>query len=149
MRKVVGEGLALGLFVEGSRQRSGVPGEIQAGAAMVGLQEGVPIVPVAVHGSQTWKPFNFHPVSIAFGEPLLFDGLPKGGKGYKEASALLQARIQELFEFLVEMHELGRPDAVPPRYERDHGSRGRARRRRGSSPARSRSSASPTWASRP
>ena len=33
MRKVVGEGLALGLFVEGSRQRSGVPGEIQAGAA--------------------------------------------------------------------------------------------------------------------
>ena len=82
---------------------------------MVGLQEGVPIVPVAVHGSQTWKPCNFHPVSIAFGEPLLFDGLPKGGKGYKEASALLQARIQELLEFLVEMHELGRPDAVPPR----------------------------------
>jgi 1-acyl-sn-glycerol-3-phosphate acyltransferase len=115
MRKVVEEGLALGLFVEGSRQRSGVPGEVQAGAAMVALQEEVPIIPVAVHGSQTWKPFNFHPVSIAFGEPLRFEGLPKGGKGYKEASAMLQAKINELFAFLVEMHDLGRPDAVPPR----------------------------------
>jgi 1-acyl-sn-glycerol-3-phosphate acyltransferase len=115
MRKVVEEGLALGLFVEGSRQRSGVPGEVQAGAAMVALQEGVPIIPVAVHGSQTWKPFNFHPVSIAFGEALRFEGLPKGGKGYKEASAVLQAKINELFAFLVEMHDLGRPDAVPPR----------------------------------
>ncbi len=115
MRKVVREGLALGLFVEGSRQRSGVPGEVQAGGAMVALQEDVPIIPVAVHGSQTWKAFNFHPVSIAFGEPLRFEGLPKGGKGYKEASAVLQAKINELFAFLVEMHELGRPDAVPPR----------------------------------
>ena len=115
MRKVVADGLALGLFVEGSRQRSGVPGEVQAGAAMVALQEDVPIIPVAVHGSQTWTAFNFHPVSIAFGEPLRFEGLPKGGKGYKEASAVLQAKINELFAFLVEMHELGRPDAVPPR----------------------------------
>ena len=115
MRKVVAEGLALGLFVEGTRQREGVPGDVQAGAAMVGLQEGVPIIPVAVHGSQTWKPFNFHPVSIAFGEALRFEGLSKGGKGYKEASAVLQAKIRELFDFLVEMHELGRPDVVPPR----------------------------------
>jgi 1-acyl-sn-glycerol-3-phosphate acyltransferase len=115
MRQVVRDGLALGLFAEGTRQPSGVPGDVQAGAAMVALQENVPIVPVAVHGSQTWKPFNFHPVSIAFGEPLRFEGLPKGGKGYKEASAVLQAKIHELFDFLVEMHQLGRPDAVPPR----------------------------------
>ena len=31
MRQVVRDGLALGLFVEGSRQRSGVPGAVQAG----------------------------------------------------------------------------------------------------------------------
>ena len=87
MRQVVREGKALGLFVEGTRQRSGVPGEIQPGAAMVALQEGVPIVPVAVHGSQTWRPGNFHPVSIAWGTPMTFDGLAKGGRGYREASA--------------------------------------------------------------
>ncbi len=114
MRQVVRDGLALGLFAEGTRQLSGVPGAVQPGAAMVALQEDVPIVPVAVHGSQTWKPGNFHPVSIAWGQPLRFPGLPKGGKGYKEASAVLQAEIRELWEFLVEMHALGRPDATPP-----------------------------------
>lgn len=114
MRQVVREGLALGMFVEGTRQRSGVPGEVQPGAAMVALQEGVPIVPAAVHGSQTWKPGNFHPVSIAWGEPMTFDGLPKGGKGYREASASLQREIRTLWDWLVEMHRLGRPDGTPP-----------------------------------
>ena len=34
----------LGVFVEGTRQRSGVPGEAQPGAAMVALQEEVPVM---------------------------------------------------------------------------------------------------------
>lgn len=114
MREVVRNGLALGLFAEGTRQLAGVPGVVQPGAAMVALQEDVPIIPVAVHGSQTWKPGNFHPVSIAWGEPLSFTGLPKGGKGYKEASAVVQAEIRRLWDFLVEMHALGRPDGTPP-----------------------------------
>ncbi len=118
MRQIVRDGLALGLFVEGTRQQSGVPGSVQAGAAMVAIQEGVPIVPVAVHGSQTWKPGNFHPVSIAWGEPLTFDGLPRGGKGYKEASAVLESEIRRLWEWLVTMHERGRPDGAPPAAER-------------------------------
>ncbi|TML72318.1 MAG: 1-acyl-sn-glycerol-3-phosphate acyltransferase [Actinobacteria bacterium] len=115
MRQLVREGKALGLFVEGTRQRSGVPGPVQPGAAMVALQEGVPIVPVAVHGSQTWKPGNFRPVSVAWGTPMTFDALPKGGRGYREASELLQAEIRKLFDWLVEQHELGRPrGATPP-----------------------------------
>lgn len=114
MRQVVRDGLALGLFAEGTRQLSGVPGPVQPGAAMVALQEDVPVVPVAIHGSQTWRVGNFHPISIAWGEPIRFDGLPKGGKGYKEASAVVQERIRGLWDFLVEMHALGRPDAVPP-----------------------------------
>lgn len=115
MRKIVHDGHTLGLFAEGTRQRSGVPGEVQPGAAMVALQEGVPVIPVAVHGSYTWKPGNFHPVSIVFGKPMSFDGLPSGGRGYREASAQIQAEILRLWEWLVEQHELGRPrGAVPP-----------------------------------
>ena len=113
MREIVRNGLALGLFAEGTRQRSGVPGEVQPGAAMVALQENAPVLPVAIYGSHGWKPLA--PVSLAWGEPILFDGLPKGGKGYKEASAIVQAKIHELYGFLAEMHELGRPDAMPPR----------------------------------
>ena len=115
MRKIVHDGNALGLFAEGTRQRSGVPGEVQPGAAMVALQEGVPVIPVAVHGSYTWKPGNFHPVSIAFGMPLAFEGLPTGGRGYREASAQIQAEILKLWEWLVDQHERGRPrGAVSP-----------------------------------
>jgi 1-acyl-sn-glycerol-3-phosphate acyltransferase len=115
MRQVVRDGHALGLFAEGTRQRSGVPGEVQPGAAMAALQEDVPVVPAAIHGSQTWRVGNFHPVSIAWGEPVRFDGLPKGAKGYREASAEVQRRIHTLWEWLVEIHALGRPRrATPP-----------------------------------
>lgn len=116
MREIVRGGGALGMFPEGTRQRSGVPGRAQPGAAMVAITEGVPLVPAAIHGSQTWRLGNFAPVSIAWGEPLTFEGLPRGGKGYKEASLVLERKTRELWEWLVEIHALGRPpDATPPR----------------------------------
>ena len=115
MRQCVQDGDALGLFVEGTRQRSGVPGDVQPGAAMVALQERVPIIPAAIHGSQFWKLGNFEPVSVAWGRPLLFDGLPATGKGYREASVEIQREIHGLWRFLVDAHALGRPrHATPP-----------------------------------
>jgi 1-acyl-sn-glycerol-3-phosphate acyltransferase len=115
MRQCVQDGDALGLFVEGTRQRTGVPGNVQPGAAMVALQERVPIVPAAIHGSQFWKLGNFEPVSVAWGRPLLFDGLPATGKGYREASVEIQREIHGLWRFLVDAHALGRPrHATPP-----------------------------------
>ena len=115
MRESVRAGHALGLFVEGTRQLSGVPGRVQPGAAMVALQEGVPIIPAAIYGSHEWKPGNYRPISVAWGAPILFDGLPKGGKGYREASDQVQAKLHELHSWLGEMHQLGRPaHATPP-----------------------------------
>jgi 1-acyl-sn-glycerol-3-phosphate acyltransferase len=116
MRQIVRDGHALGLFVEGTRQRSGVPGQAQPGAAMVALQEDVPVVPAAIHGSQLFKVGNFQPVSVAWGEPMTFEGLPKGGKGYREASALIQDEIHRLWRWLAELHEADKRPAVatPP-----------------------------------
>ncbi len=115
MRECVQQGDALGLFAEGTRQRTGIPGEVKPGAAMVALQERVPIVPAAIHGTQFWKPGNFEPVSIAWGRPLYFDGLPANGKGYREASVEIQREIHGLWRFLVDAHALGRPrQATPP-----------------------------------
>jgi 1-acyl-sn-glycerol-3-phosphate acyltransferase len=115
MREAVREGHALGLFAEGTRQPSGRPGAIQPGAAMVALQEDVPVVPAAIYGSHEWRPGNFHPVSVAWGEPLRFPGLPKGGKGYREASAEIQRKIHGLHDWLAELHRGGRPRyATPP-----------------------------------
>jgi 1-acyl-sn-glycerol-3-phosphate acyltransferase len=112
MREIVREGNALGLFAEGTRQRTGVPGPVQPGAAMVALQEDVPVVPAAIHGSQDWRVGNWHPISIVWGAPMRFDGLPKGAKGYREASAELEREIHRLWRWLAELHEAGRPAVV-------------------------------------
>ena len=115
MRRIVADGHALGLFVEGTRQRSGVPGPVQPGAAMVAINEDVPVVPVAIYGSYSWRLGNLHPVSVAWGHPLTFEGLTRGGRGYKEASVEIQQRIATLWSWLAGVHELGRPrDATPP-----------------------------------
>jgi 1-acyl-sn-glycerol-3-phosphate acyltransferase len=108
MRQVVAGGDALGVFVEGTRQRSGVPGHVQPGAAMVALNESVPVICGVIHGSQTWKLGNFHPISIVWGEPMRFDGLPGGSKGYREASTQIEAEIRRLWEWLGEQHAAGR-----------------------------------------
>jgi len=118
MRKTVRENDMLGLFVEGTRQTSGVPGEAKPGAAMIAISEGVPIVPAAIHGSQTWKLGNRAAVSLAFGEPMRFAEHPRNSKGYAAASEEIMAEIKRLWEWLVRIHELGRPrDATPPRRE--------------------------------
>jgi len=114
MRETVRENHLLGMFVEGTRQLSGVPGEAKPGVAMVAMREGVPIVPAAVHGSQDWN-WNFKPVSVAFGEPMRFESYPRTSQGYRQASAEVMGEIQRLWAFLVEMHERGRPDGTPPR----------------------------------
>jgi 1-acyl-sn-glycerol-3-phosphate acyltransferase len=114
-RELAAEGRAVGLFVEGTRQKSGVPGEPKPGASMIALQERVPVVPAAIHGSQFWQFGNFHPVSVAWGEPMDFSGLPANGRGYREASQEIGRAIWTLWDFLVDMHELGRPmRATPP-----------------------------------
>ena len=109
MREIVREGYPLGLFVEGTRQKSGVPGVAMPGAGMVALQEEVPVIPAAIHGSQFWQPWNRHPVSVVWGKPMQFDGIPRSGKGYREASLLIQEEIHRLWRWLVDHHEQGRP----------------------------------------
>jgi 1-acyl-sn-glycerol-3-phosphate acyltransferase len=116
MRRLVHDGHALGLFAEGTRQRSGVPGPVQPGAAMVAINEEVPVICSAIYGSFEWRLGNFSPVSLAWGTPMSFDGLPRGGKGYKDASVEIEREIRKLWEWLAGVHALGRPrDAVPPR----------------------------------
>jgi 1-acyl-sn-glycerol-3-phosphate acyltransferase len=114
-REAVRHNHLLGMFVEGTRQRGGQPGKAKPGAAMVAIQEGVPVVPAAIYGSHLWKPGNRAPVSVAWGEPIRFDHLPRNSKGYREATAEIEREIHRLWGFLGEMHRLGRPAGTPPR----------------------------------
>lgn len=114
MRQIVRDGHALGLFVEGTRQRGGVPGSAQPGAAMVAIQEGVPVVCAAIHGTETWKLGNFRKCSIAWGEPMTFNDLPRNGKGYRAASGEIEAELHRLWSWLVDLHRAGRPRVATP-----------------------------------
>jgi 1-acyl-sn-glycerol-3-phosphate acyltransferase len=107
-------GRVVGLFVEGTRLKTGRPGTAQSGAAMVAIQAGVPVIPMAIYGTQFWRPGNFAPCSLAFGEPLRFDDLPKNGRGYKEATIEIERRINVLFDWLAEVHAKGRPKGLVP-----------------------------------
>ena len=114
MRQSVREGRALGLFVEGTRGTMGRPRQAQPGAAMVAIQEAVPVVPAAIYGTQFWKPTNLAPCSVAFGHPIDFAGLAKNGRGYKEATAEIEHSLIRLFDWLADVHAQGRPRGVTP-----------------------------------
>ena len=116
-RETVRDGHLLGMFVEGTRQASGEPGKALPGAAMVAIQEDVPVVPTAIFNTRAWRPGNFAPVSVAFGEAIGFAGLPRNSRGYREATAEIEREIRRLWEFLAEMHRLGRPPGTPPQRE--------------------------------
>jgi 1-acyl-sn-glycerol-3-phosphate acyltransferase len=114
MRDVVQRGDALGMFPEGTRQQR-EPGPVLPGAAMIAVQEKVPVVCGAIQGSQDWRLGNFHPVSIAFGEPFELSGHPRNSKGYRGAAEDIQRELRRLWEFLVTAEEQGRPRvAIPP-----------------------------------
>jgi 1-acyl-sn-glycerol-3-phosphate acyltransferase len=114
MRDVVRRGDALGMFPEGTRQKR-EPGPLRSGAAMIAVQEGVPVLCGAIQGSQDWRLGNFHPVSMAFGEPFDLTGHPRNSVGYRAASEHIQHEIRRLWEFLVFTQQQGRPRAaIPP-----------------------------------
>jgi 1-acyl-sn-glycerol-3-phosphate acyltransferase len=111
MREIVREGGCLGVFVEGTRQRSGVLGPIQPGAAMVAVKENVPIVCGAIYGSREWKLGNFAPCTIAWGQPWSVEEMTRDAVSDKIA-----AELRTLTGWLAELHARGRRPlhATPP-----------------------------------
>jgi len=64
------------IYAEGGRSRSGGLGEAKPGVGRLALESGVPIVPVAIHGSKGvrgWKRLSFPKVTVQYGEPLRFE----------------------------------------------------------------------------
>jgi 1-acyl-sn-glycerol-3-phosphate acyltransferase len=72
---ILQQGGMLLVYAEGGRSRSGELGEVKPGIGRIALESGVPVVPVAIHGSASvrrWKRFRFPKVTVQFGEPISF-----------------------------------------------------------------------------
>jgi 1-acyl-sn-glycerol-3-phosphate acyltransferase len=111
-RELVREGHLVGIFVEGSRQRLGYPGGVQAGALMVAMKEGVPVIPCGIE-TFGWTMSNRRPCAIVWGEPMTFDGLPANGAGYKEAAEILRLEIRRLWRQAADAVAAGFPPELP------------------------------------
>jgi 1-acyl-sn-glycerol-3-phosphate acyltransferase len=99
---ILGQGGMLLVYAEGGRSRSGELGEARPGIGRIALESGVPVVPVAIHGSEgvrRWKRFRFPRVTVQYGEPLSFEV-------EKEPSRERQLEVAgEVFARVREMHE--------------------------------------------
>ncbi len=63
------------VYAEGGRSRTRNLGEPRPGVGRIALESGVPVVPVAIHGSagvRSWRKLRFPKVTVQFGEPLSF-----------------------------------------------------------------------------
>jgi 1-acyl-sn-glycerol-3-phosphate acyltransferase len=72
---ILERGGCVGMYCEGGRSRSGRLGEPKPGLGRLALESGVPVVPVAIHGSsgvRGWKRLQFPKVTIQYGEPMSF-----------------------------------------------------------------------------
>jgi len=70
------------IFPEGTRSKIHTLAKGHAGVGMIALRAGVPVVPVAIWGSENGLKKFGAPVTISFGEPLVLQ--PKGSKITRE-----------------------------------------------------------------
>ena len=72
---VLERGGCVGMYCEGGRSRTGRLGEPKPGVGRLALESGVPVVPLAIHGSagvRGWKRLRFPKVTLQYGEPISF-----------------------------------------------------------------------------
>jgi len=76
VRAIFERGGCMMIYVEGGRSRSGELGSPRPGVGRAALESGVPVAPMAIHGSQRirrWKRLTFPKVTIRYGEPIRFE----------------------------------------------------------------------------
>lgn len=88
-------GEVLGIFPEGTRYHQGLMEEQEAGAAMIALRSGVPMIPMYI----SRKLALFRPVDCVVGEPVPMDDLREKGIN-KETCRELMERITRIYRDL-------------------------------------------------
>ncbi|MFN8113842.1 MAG: lysophospholipid acyltransferase family protein [Solirubrobacterales bacterium] len=90
------------IYCEGGRSRSGALGEAKPGIGRAALESGVPVVPVAIHGSKgirSWKKLRFPKITIRYGEPVSFPVVENPSREQQLECA------QEIFSHVREMYD--------------------------------------------
>lgn len=103
-RTILGKGGLVLIYIEGGRSRSRELGEPKPGVGRLALETGVPVVPVAIHGSagvRRWKRLRFPKVTVQFGEPLTFPVEEDFSRErHQQVSDQVFDRVREMYERL-------------------------------------------------
>ncbi len=110
---VLARGGCVGMYAEGGRSRTRQLGEPKAGVGRLALESGVPVVPVAIHGSagiRAWRRLRFPKVTVQYGEPINFPRKPNPThEEALEASRQVFDRVRQMY---VELDERGRRGVI-------------------------------------
>ena len=98
---ILDRGGCVGIYAEGGRSRTGGLGEPRRGVGRLAVESGVPVVPVAIHGSQgarEWRRGRFPRVTVSYGEPLTLDREPEPSRErQQEAAEEIFGRVRGLY----------------------------------------------------
>ena len=99
---ILARGDVVVMYLEGGRSRTGELGTPRPGVGRLALETGVPVVPVAIVGSEktrNWKRGQFPKVSVRFGAPVCFDQLEDPTRDQSQhASEQVFERIRGLWQ---------------------------------------------------
>jgi 1-acyl-sn-glycerol-3-phosphate acyltransferase len=102
VRQLLDQGEMLLLYAEGGRSRSQELGEPKPGIGRIALESGVPIVPVAIRGSERaryWTRGRFPKTTVRFGEALEFavERMPSRDRQL-EVATMIFGHVRKLYE---------------------------------------------------
>lgn len=104
------------MYPEGGRTRTGELGDVRPGVGRLALESGVPVVPVAIHGSigvRRWRKLQFPKITVQYGEPISFDVVASPTREQQlECANQIFDRVREMYAAL---HEQGRGSVIKKR----------------------------------
>jgi 1-acyl-sn-glycerol-3-phosphate acyltransferase len=104
---ILGRGGAITMYCEGGRSRTGKLSEqAKPGIGRLALKTGVPVVPIAIHGSshiRNWKRLRFPKVTIQYGRAIQWDRVEDPSREQQQAVAdAVLTEIRALYDGLQE-----------------------------------------------
>jgi 1-acyl-sn-glycerol-3-phosphate acyltransferase len=92
------------MYPEGGRSRTGGIAEPRPGVGRIALQSGVPVIPVAIHGSagvRGWRKLRFPKVTVQYGEPVTFDVVAEPTRDQQiEVATEIFSHVREMYDAL-------------------------------------------------
>ena len=106
---ILEQGGCMLIYAEGGRSRTAGLGEPKPGVGYLAVESGVPVVPVAIHGSQAvrkWRKLRFPKVTVQFGEPIAFE--PVQNPTREQAQETANEVFDRVRQMYVALEEHGR-----------------------------------------